>query len=177
MSAANDNPEPQRASRRQRSRRQNENTPPLRRPRRARNLVDITDNLRFNETDHLFEKNVDYDPASPNYCRHVMQPMNMVCPDCNALLFSEELLRGKFSMCCAQGKVQLEPLPDPPQPLRALLPNEMKKVDIFETKSAHITTALPLRLLGHIRTKDLVVLMLAHTHFESKGPHTIELRP
>ncbi|OAD03751.1 hypothetical protein MUCCIDRAFT_110630 [Mucor lusitanicus CBS 277.49] len=121
MSAANDNPEPQRASRRQRSRRQNENTPPLRRPRRARNLVDITDNLRFNETDHLFEKNVDYDPASPNYCRHVMQPMNMVCPDCNALLFSKELLRGKFSMCCAQGKVQLEPLPDPPQPLRALL--------------------------------------------------------
>lgn len=79
--------------------------------------------------DHLFEKNVD--PTSPNYCRHVMQPINRVCPDCSALLFTEELLKNKFSMCCAQGKAQLEPLPNPPQPLRALLADRNEESQHF----------------------------------------------
>ena len=64
---------------------------------------------------------MDYDPSSPTYCRHVMLPMNRQCPDCNALLYTEELLKNKFSMCCKQGKVYLEPLPNPPETLRTLL--------------------------------------------------------
>ena len=50
-----------------------------------------------------------------------MQPMNLQCPDCKALLFTEELLKKKISMCCKQGKVKLEELQNPPQPLRSLL--------------------------------------------------------
>ncbi|KAL7324971.1 hypothetical protein PS15p_212327 [Mucor circinelloides] len=50
-----------------------------------------------------------------------MSPMNRQCPDCNALLYTEELLKNKFSMCCKQGKVYLEPLPNPPEALRTLL--------------------------------------------------------
>ena len=57
--------------------------------------------------------------------------MNRVCPDCNALLFTEELLKNKFYMCCAQGKVQLEPLPNPPQPLRALLTDRNEESQHF----------------------------------------------
>lgn len=50
----------------------------------------------------------------------------------------------------------------------------MKKANIFETISAHITIALPLCLLKQNRTNGSVALIMEHTHLEFKEPRTIE---
>jgi hypothetical protein len=42
---------------------------------------------------------------------HTDRPVNMSCPNCNALLFKGENL----SFCCSNGRVHLPPLPEYPE--------------------------------------------------------------
>src|SRR5690242_6391201 len=59
--------------------------------------------------------------------RHTLNRMNCICTWCGASMWLEEKVSnsGKknpvFTICCAQGKVQLPPLQQPPEPLFTLL--------------------------------------------------------
>lgn len=63
------------------------------------------------------------DPAN----RHSLGPMNIECQHCRALHFDGEKLSDstrnnkKFGLCCLQGQIKLDLLPEPPQTLRDLL--------------------------------------------------------
>jgi len=77
-----------------------------------------------------------------------MQPMDRQCPDCNALLYTEELLKHKFSMCCRQGKVQLEALQNPPQPLRSLLTGSDQESQHFRNEIRTYNNSFAFTSLG-----------------------------
>ena len=62
------------------------------------------------------------------------------CPHCGALLWPEE----QSSLCCAGGKVQLEPLPDPPPTLRQLWTEDSTEAKIFRRHSRQLNSALAL---------------------------------
>lgn len=63
-----------------------------------------------------------YDPTI-NYSAHpfvIIGTMSVLCQHCKALKFSNEAP----GLCCANGKVKLQPLISPPEPLRSLLYGE-----------------------------------------------------
>ncbi|RXW13481.1 hypothetical protein EST38_g12375 [Candolleomyces aberdarensis] len=66
-------------------------------------------------------------PYTEPTTRHDLGRMDAKCPHCHALHWADERLAGtsveapEFGMCCQRGKVQLEPIPPPPQPLKRLL--------------------------------------------------------
>ena len=62
------------------------------------------------------------------------------CPHCGALLWPEE----QSSLCCAGGKVQLEPLPNPPPTLRQLWTEDSTEAKIFRRHSRQLNSALAL---------------------------------
>jgi len=70
--------------------------------------------------------------------RHHLGLCNTVCVNCNALHWKEERSIAKstqhslkFQMCCADGKVLLSPLSDPPEVIRELLQNTTSSSTLF----------------------------------------------
>lgn len=62
-------------------------------------------------------KRIDRDPASITFGRHRLSMEKIICSNCNAIMFTEEKIKGSenlFSLCCAKKKFKLPPMPTYP---------------------------------------------------------------
>ncbi|KAJ7478830.1 hypothetical protein B0H11DRAFT_1276887 [Mycena galericulata] len=86
--------------------------------------------------------------------RHDLGPMNVVCRDCKALHWIDERVSSssthapEFGMCCNHGKVQLDLLQEPPEPLLRLLVGDDAQAQEFRSHITQYNTALAFTSLG-----------------------------
>ncbi|KAJ7673753.1 hypothetical protein DFH06DRAFT_1035878, partial [Mycena polygramma] len=91
-----------------------------------------------------------HDPES----RHDLGPMNVECPHCGALHWADERVAGsskhapEFGICCNHGKVQLERLEAPPEPLHRLLVGNDAQAQDFRHHITQYNAALAFTSLG-----------------------------
>ncbi|KAF7336005.1 ATP-dependent DNA helicase [Mycena sanguinolenta] len=85
--------------------------------------------------------------------RHDLGPMNIACQCCGALHWIQERISPsefspKFGMCCNSGKVQLDRLHEPPQPLLRLLMGADAQAQKFGSHITQYNAALAFTSLG-----------------------------
>ena len=71
--------------------------------------------------------------------------MDQECPHCGALLFKCELSKDKdkkWTMCCNNGKIKLEPRIPPPDVLHQLMTSDTKLAKYFKQNIIMINSAL-----------------------------------
>lgn len=69
--------------------------------------------------------------SSINYCEHPIVSigdMNLICVYCNALKFPKE----PPGMCCSKGKIFLEPLNEPPEPLYSYISGSKFSINLIK---------------------------------------------
>jgi len=90
------------------------------------------------------------EPTASHHCGD----MNIVCSSCGALHWIDERVSSsskfslKFSMCCAQGKVVVQLLPDPPPVLRQLYISQSTQAQDFRSNIVLYNRALAFTSLG-----------------------------
>ncbi|KAJ6517214.1 hypothetical protein C8R47DRAFT_952070, partial [Mycena vitilis] len=84
--------------------------------------------------------------------RHNLGPMNVACQHCGALHWIEERpsseFAPKFGMCCNNGKVLLDRLSEPPEPLHRLLAGGDAQAQEFRQHITQYNAALAFTSLG-----------------------------
>lgn len=91
------------------------------RQRRLADQVRRKKNYMKKKWESMHEAAFDYDKSIP-YDEHpqlALGRMDKKCSHCNALKWSDE----PDGLCCAAGKVKLDPIEMPPEPLRSLIEN------------------------------------------------------
>jgi len=83
--------------------------------------------------------NIDTDPQSINYCRHVLPKRHIKCPYCESLMWIEEKTsksskkNPKFGLCCLSGQIKLAKEIKLPDSLYQLLIGTNKESKLFRT--------------------------------------------
>ncbi|KAJ7695384.1 hypothetical protein B0H17DRAFT_930625 [Mycena rosella] len=87
--------------------------------------------------------------------------MNVACPDCGAPYWIDERVLPSskhtpdFGMCCNSGKVQLDRLQEPPQPLHRLLTGADAQAQEFRSHITQYNAALAFMSLGVSNDKNI----------------------
>jgi hypothetical protein len=98
-----------------------------------------------------------HDPES----RHDLGPMDVACRHCGALHWIDERVvpspehAPEFGMCCNSGKVQLDLLKEPPEPLHRLLTGADTQAQEFRSPITQYNAALAFTSLGVSDDKNI----------------------
>ncbi|KAJ7624194.1 hypothetical protein B0H17DRAFT_1288432 [Mycena rosella] len=93
--------------------------------------------------------------------RHDLGPMNVACAHCGALHWIDERVAAsskhapEFGICCNHGKVQLEGLHQPPEPLHRLLVGNDAQAQEFRSHITQYNSALAFTSLGVSDDKNI----------------------
>ena len=92
-------------------------------------------------------KNIDSDPASNNYSRHIFPKRQDTCPYCQALMWTDEkkgtsLKKPIFSLCCQKNQILLPSPIKPPESLLDLLFNRSELSNNFRDNIRYYNSIL-----------------------------------
>ncbi|KAI0043941.1 hypothetical protein FA95DRAFT_1523552, partial [Auriscalpium vulgare] len=99
--------------------------------------------------------------------------MDVQCPHCRALHWLDERVQSssrtspKFGTCCDHGQVQLPPIPDPPDALKALFTGDTAEAKEFRAHIRRYNSALAFTSLG-VHVDDSVN--------NGRGPYVFKIR-
>lgn len=121
---------------------------------RANNLLYNIARRRMHQEIIIDDANVQLDHALPACGRHRFSRMNIECYGCKAHMWMEERLNSsslqnpRFSICCANGKVTLPPIYDPPAPLMNLLTSDSAVAKSFRDQIRAYNNVLSFTSMG-----------------------------